>query len=302
MHWRDACNLYTLPGFGDVFKETDLPHAPATDDRLPPAARRLISPTTVGLAHPPPAVVGLKLLMISDLHARRPRRRHEQLIQAVSAVDCDALLLVGDFMHRTAPGPLARQLLARLVEAAAPRRGAFGCFGNHDLDDFRRSVADLPVRWLNHDAAALAGVPLIIAGVDMVRRSSRVDLTAALLAAEQQRRSDDDLVVLISHAPDVAVSAADAAVPLVFSGHLHGGQLRLPGGIAIRNFNPWPTSKSAGVMRLGPTTVVLGRGLGESGPQPSRLFCPPHAPLVTLARDDGLHDSSSRTLEMIERW
>jgi predicted MPP superfamily phosphohydrolase len=72
--------------------------------------------------------------------------------------------------------------------------------------------------------------------------------------------------------------AAALAVPLVLSGHTHGGQIVLPGigAIAAREF-----PVVAGVGRRDNTTIFVSRGVGTIY-VPVRLNCPPEVALLTL--------------------
>ena len=45
---------------------------------------------------------------------------------------------------------------------------------------------------------------------------------------------DNDFAILLSHTPEVYRQAADADFDLMLSGHTHGGQICLPGSIAIK--------------------------------------------------------------------
>jgi len=82
----------------------------------------------------------------------------------------------------------------------------------------------------------------------------------------------DDLVtegvgytVLLSHRPELFDVYAESGVNLVFSGHAHGGQIRLPfiGGLAAPNQGLFP-KYDAGLFTEGDTNMVVSRGLGNS--------------------------------------
>lgn len=261
----------------------------------------LITPATVALPGLPAALEGLRIAQVSDLHVRKPRRRHEVLLESLAATDCDLLLLLGDYMHGPGCESPALSLVERIVAAADARLGSFGVFGNHDFNMFRDDARRLPVRWLENDAAKVDPLPLVVAGIDMVWARTCVDMTETLLAV-QRVGGPSDFVIMLQHTPLWSICGADAGVPLALAGHLHGGQVRLPGGRAIRNCNPWPTDKSSGIIRIGPTTLSLGRGLGESGHELARWFCPAHVPLLTLTRGDEPPDAHCRELQIIERW
>jgi hypothetical protein len=76
---------------------------------------------------------------------------------------------------------------------------------------------------------------------------------------------------------------ADAGVDLVLTGHVHGGQFRIPGvgGILAPDQGFFPRY-DAGVFRRRRTTMVISRGLGPSI-IPVRLFNRPELVLVDVA-------------------
>ena len=85
-------------------------------------------------------------------------------------------------------------------------------------------------------------------------------------------------VLLLAHDPRRVVEASSLGVPLVLSGHTHGGQVVLPvvGAIAARKF-----PVVAGIGRQGRTSIFVSRGVGTVY-VPYRLNCPPDVSVLTL--------------------
>ena len=84
--------------------------------------------------------------------------------------------------------------------------------------------------------------------------------------------------VLLAHDPRRLPQAAELDVPLVLSGHTHGGQVLLPGvgAIAGREF-----PVLAGEARQINTTLFVSRGVGTVY-IPVRINCPPEVAVLTL--------------------
>lgn len=82
----------------------------------------------------------------------------------------------------------------------------------------------------------------------------------------------DNVTIVLAHEPQCFAQYCEAGVDLVFSGHAHGGQFRLPfvGGIVApdQGFLPEYTE---GQHRAENTTMIISRGLGNSV-IPLRLF------------------------------
>jgi predicted MPP superfamily phosphohydrolase len=89
-------------------------------------------------------------------------------------------------------------------------------------------------------------------------------------------------VILLAHDPRRLEEAATLGVPLVLSGHTHGGQVVLPGlgALAARRF-----PVIAGTGRRKNTSVFVSRGVGTVY-VPYRLNCPPDVSVITLKREE----------------
>ena len=87
-------------------------------------------------------------------------------------------------------------------------------------------------------------------------------------------------VILLAHDPRRLIEAAALDVPVILSGHTHGGQVILPGlgAIAARKF-----PIASGILRRDNTTLFVSRGVGTVY-LPFRLNCPPEIAVLTLLR------------------
>ena len=91
-------------------------------------------------------------------------------------------------------------------------------------------------------------------------------------------RDRSPATILLAHDPRRLVEAAALNIPLVLSGHTHGGQVVLPavGPVAARKF---PVIE--GIARRDRTSIFVSRGVGTIY-VPVRLNCPPEAVVLTL--------------------
>ena len=88
--------------------------------------------------------------------------------------------------------------------------------------------------------------------------------------------------ILLAHDPRRLFDAAALDIPLVLSGHTHGGQVVLPlvGAVAAQKF-----PVVAGVGRRNKTTMFVSRGVGTVF-VPVRVNCPPEVAVLTLRSVD----------------
>jgi len=243
-----------------------------------------LSDATVRLPGLQPGLSGMKVLLLTDVHAG-PFLRIGAVEEAVAKLQALAPDLV---LHG---GDLATSRLDDVdgvLEAMAPLRGSLGTFavlGNHDhyvgdAPGLVRKMEACGIHVLDNRAVVLerGGARLVLAGVDDLIMG-RPDLDAALATAGP--RAADAPVVLLSHNPDVFFEAAARGVPLVLSGHTHGGQVRLPGLPVLVRQSRYRLDEGRYVSASRGAEIVVSRGFGTTG-LPLRLFCPPEAVLLQL--------------------
>ena len=93
---------------------------------------------------------------------------------------------------------------------------------------------------------------------------------------------DDALKILLAHHPDSMLKAACRTFDVAFSGHVHGGQIRLPliGALYTQGVKHLPRKKTSGWFQYGSAQTYIGKGWGEG--TPLRFFCRPEMLLVTI--------------------
>ncbi len=233
----------------------------------------------VRLRHLPPAFEGYTLLQLSDLHLDMSAVHRDRLIEVVSGVQFDLCVLTGDYRFSTfGPYQPALAALARL----RPHLGAsvYAVLGNHDTIRMVPGIEALGISVLLNEAVRIErdGQVLNLVGIDDAHyfRTHNLHKAAAGL-------NDDDCAILLSHTPEPFRHAAHAEFSLMLSGHTHGGQICLPGGVPIltdcdapRAYvrGPWQYQGMAGY-----TSVGCGASIVDV-----RLNCPPEITLHRLTR------------------
>ena len=183
----------------------------------------------------------------------------------------DLIVLGGDYItwgERKYVGPAAEAL----APLTAPE-GVFAVLGNHDDD--REMPAALERQHIDvlrdeRTEIVFRGERLSLIGVRFWSRRSS-DLRTLV-------RDAAGFPVLLAHDPRRLNDAAALGVPLVLSGHTHGGQVVLPvvGALAAQRF-----PVVAGIGRQRETTMFVSRGIGTVF-VPVRMNCPPEVAVLTL--------------------
>jgi len=232
-----------------------------------------LTSATVPVVGLPPALAGLRIGLLTDVHRSR-WVSHDDVVQAATLLmnqRPDLIVLGGDYVtygDRDYVGPSAEALSS----LSAPN-GVFAILGNHDDDhDMPAALAARGVQVLKdaRTRVRLKGEDVELAGIRYwTRRGS--DIASVL-------RGATGMIILLSHDPRRLSDAASLGVPLVLSGHTHGGQVVLPlvGAIAAQKF-----PVVAGLGRRGNTTMFVSRGVGTVY-VPVRINCPPEVTILTL--------------------
>jgi hypothetical protein len=221
----------------------------------------------------PDALHGLRVGLVTDTHfsSMVPAEDIQDAVRLTLAETPDLIVLGGDYVTWGDRGYVSGS--AELLAPLSAPFGVFAILGNHDDDrDMPAALAAQGFTVLKdaRTRVTIRGEPIEIAGIRYWTR--RVDQIARVL------RGATAPIVLLAHTPSRLNEAADLNVPLVLSGHTHGGQIVLPGlgAIAARRF---PVVE--GVARRENTTIFVSRGVGAIY-LPIRFNCPPEIALLTL--------------------
>ena len=87
---------------------------------------------------------------------------------------------------------------------------------------------------------------------------------------------------MLDHEPRELQELADAGVDVDLCGHTHGGQICLPGGIALVANADIDKKQASGLHDYGSMSLHVTNGLGTSKYAPVRIFCPPSAALLRI--------------------
>jgi uncharacterized protein len=234
-----------------------------------------ITRATLAVSRLPASLEGLRLGLLTDVHRGRfvP---HEDVARAVTALmdeKPDLIVLGGDYVtwgNREFVGPSADAL----APLSAPH-GVFGILGNHDDDHaMPQALARNGVQMLKD---ARTRIMIRDADIDLIgiRFWTRRGHDIAALAHGSVPCS-----ILLAHDPRRLTEATALRIPLVLSGHTHGGQVVLPvvGAIAAEKF-----PIASGIVRRDETTMFVSRGIGTIY-VPVRINCPPEVAILTLQR------------------
>lgn len=186
----------------------------------------------------PGEFVGKRILHISDLHNSRFGAGNVQLAERVNELNPDYIFVSGDCLDRFTRSGDAFISLLKILSRKYP---VFYSLGNHDAivrrdapevyDDFYSELCSLGVRVLDNERIIFGEgeSKLYLYGVSAIRdENGIVVLTPDIIEEKVGKRPDDAPVLLISHEGHLFDEFATWGADLTFSGHIHGGMVRLP--------------------------------------------------------------------------
>ncbi|MFE1644323.1 metallophosphoesterase [Microbacterium sp. P01] len=258
----------------------------------------------------PPGSSPLKVLHVSDAHMAPWQHRKQQWIAGLAAFQPDLIVNTGDNLGHV-------EGLRGLRRAFDPFRGIPGFFV-HGSNDMSAPGPRNPLKYFTGPSKIQAvEQPLDTNALDAYLTDDlgwqRLDNTTAVLETAGLRvnafgvndahRDWDDLAALpplvaqqpsadlrigVTHAPyrRVLDEFTDLGADLLFGGHTHGGQVRIPGfGALVANCDiPLRQARGLSTWTHAGRSIPLNvsAGLGHSIYAPVRFACRPEASLLTL--------------------
>jgi uncharacterized protein len=233
----------------------------------------------------------LRIAHLTDLHVdhRLPLAYYEDALARATAADPDLIFFTGDFISDLD----CISLLPDLLRRARARLGVWAVLGNHDYWANGPAVAD---------AVRAAGVTLL--GNDCQRL--RVGNGDLLLCGCEYPWGDGprgvgrkrwqppqpgprQLTLALTHTPDNVYRLSRAGMDVIFAGHYHAGQFRIPLAGSVVIPSRYGRRFDHGHFVVGGSHLFVSAGVGASAP-PFRLYCQPDLFIVDI-RSGGDHDA-----------
>jgi predicted MPP superfamily phosphohydrolase len=227
---------------------------------------------------------------ISDLHNKSFGKNQSAILKKLSSLSPDIIVVTGDLVDRR-KYDLASAM--EFIEGAIKIAPIYYVSGNHEAWSGEYSTIE---ESLKH-----AGVNILDnSKIELSKGESVIELLGvrdpAFLTSKNSRFIDKSEIkeqlkkwsfsanfkMLLIHRPELFDIYAENKMDLIFAGHAHGGQIRLPfiGGILAPNQGLFP-KYTDGSHTENSSTIFISRGLGNSI-FPFRIGNRPEIVMVTL--------------------
>ena len=216
---------------------------------------------------------GFRIAQVSDLHNTEFGEGNSKLIGLLSQTEPDIIVLTGDLIDSRQTDIEIALSFARDAMKIAP---VYFVSGNHEArvseyEDLKMGLAEAGVIVLENQKVEITrdGEAITLMGIDDPSFQESYLFgdaeSVAKQAIEMLQSESDGYTVLLSHRPELFELYVKTGMDLVFCGHAHGGQFRLPflGGLVAPNQGFFP-KYDAGQFTEENTTMIVSRGVGNS--------------------------------------
>ena len=221
----------------------------------------------------PKSFEGFRIAQISDLHNAEFGKNNAKLIALLAQTNPDMIVLTGDLIDSRHTDVEAALEFVRQAVQISP---VYYVSGNHEAradeyEELKMGLAEAGVILLDHQKVQITREEESITLIGIADPSFREDYlfgdgeSVVRQAIEDLQEGADGFTILLSHRPELFDIYVESNIDLVFSGHAHGGQFRLPflGGLVAPNQGYFP-EYDAGRFDEENTTMIVSRGVGNS--------------------------------------
>lgn len=215
---------------------------------------------------------GFRIAQVSDLHNAQMGDGNGKLLAMLREAEPDIIVITGDLVDSYHTDI---DIALRFGSDAMKIAPCYYVTGNHEAriaeyDDLKAGLESAGVVVLENARIELErnGETVALIGVDDPSFQTDYllgDSASVMSGILKGLTGDDAYTILLSHRPELFDTYKTYGFDLVFSGHAHGGQFRLPfiGGLVAPNQGLFPEYDS-GLYTEGDTNMLVSRGIGNS--------------------------------------
>ena len=222
----------------------------------------------------PAAFSGFRIAQVSDLHNAEFGKNNAELLKLLSESRPDIIVITGDLIDANHTDVGIALGFAQESVRIAP---TYYVTGNHEAasqqyDTLKAGLEEEGVIVLEDEAISLerGGETISLIGLadpDFTVKGEMFGEAPVMVSAKLKNLNDGEgkYTIMLSHRSELFETYVNCSIDLVFAGHAHGGQFRLPfiGGVIAPNQGLFP-KYDAGLYTDGGTNMVVSRGIGNS--------------------------------------
>ena len=229
--------------------------------------------TTLKFDKLPQAFDNFKIAQVSDIHCDRVGHSDLSFIKKIKDFNPDIIVITGDVLDSyNNDMDIAYNILSQLAIIAP----CYFVSGNHELrlpEEYEQLInimKKLNITYMNNSNLLITknNESINLVGVEdynFFKNEDNLNHRANFIETLKELYSPDHFNILLSHRPEKFPIYADLKYELIFSGHAHGGQWRVPfiGGIFSPSQGFFPKYTNGNYV-LEDSTIIVSQGLGNS--------------------------------------
>lgn len=229
----------------------------------------------------PESFDGAKIVLLSDYH-NQGENFGDRVIKIVKDANPDYIFLTGDIVDRIKTDVGKSESFLKKVSEIAP---CYLVWGNHD-----KSVPQEEFNRLKSSAESYGITILDGTTIRLQKGDEFISLTGNYYYYDYPP-CDADFNIWLNHFPENFELIAEQTkkdgnqMDLMFSGHAHGGLIRLPFVGGVIGHNGLFPDYTSGLYEYDNSYMIVSRGLGNSGNLP-RLYSTFHIVICELEREE----------------
>jgi len=234
----------------------------------------------------------VRILHLSDLHSTRYGKKQKNLIDNIRQLMPDIIFFTGDNVDDLRKPDSAYELFEGIKKLGIPM---FFVIGNHELrikdhaelysklHEYGVEVLDMSAKKVRSESSLIyiAGTP------DPWTYADEEEYSVIFKSTFADIKNISQIRLLLAHRPEKWEQYKDAGFDIAFSGHAHGGQVRIPkllNGLYAPHQGLFP-KRAGGIYCDDGFIHIVSRGLSRSWDLP-RIFNPPEIVLCVLKGTD----------------
>lgn len=219
-----------------------------------------------------------KIAQISDFHNTNSKRIAINMKRQLKNNKPDIIVITGDLIDsRRTDLKIAKKFIGS-IKGIAP---IYYVLGNHearisDIQELEKELKSLGVNILrngkielvlNEQSIEILGLDDLALHIPLVEQQNAEKIKEYIQTSlKDMMGNSSKFKILLVHRPELVDIYSISDIDLIFSGHAHGGQIRIPiiGGIFAPGQGLFPKYTN-GVHEKNNTKIVISRGVGNSG-------------------------------------
>lgn len=235
----------------------------------------------------PESFNNFKIVHISDFHNTKSKKLTKDIIKKIKLEKPNIIVVTGDLIDsRRTDIDVSLSFIEKIIDVSP----VYYVIGNHEsrldnMDELIKKLKDIGVIVLDNkvETIEIDNEVINIVGLNDPNLYKVKDYEKLINKNLNNIDYDkNNYTILLSHRPELFDTYVKNNINLVFTGHAHGGQIRVPfiGGLFAPSQGVFPKYTS-GTFNENNTTMVVSRGIGNSL-FPFRVNNRPDLVVVTL--------------------